>query len=148
MAELHDLDEDELLAIFEGAGQEMELGTCTCLPVSIATCSIAPVSLSTSHPAKIATYIGLIALTVLGLTIAVTLYYIVIRSLEKIIKVGVFVAIKQLFSSVHFQMSYECSSQVFIFESVKSIKGRPVAIAGGMCYVFIWQMVLSGKMGR
>ena len=61
------------------AGQEMEPGTCRCLPVSVATCSIAPVSLSTSHPAKIATYIGLIALTVLGLTIAVTLYYIVIR---------------------------------------------------------------------
>ena len=75
-------------------GQEMEPGTCTCLPVSIATCSIAPVSLSTSHPAKIATYIGLIALTVLGLTIAVTLYYIVIRSREKIIKLGVFVTIK------------------------------------------------------
>ena len=63
-------------------GQEMEPGTCTCLPVSVATCSIAPVSLSTSHPAKIATYIGLIALTVLGLTIAVTLYYIVIRYLD------------------------------------------------------------------
>ena len=45
----------------------------------MATCSIAPVSLSTSHPAKIATYIGLVALTVLGLTIAVTLYYIIIR---------------------------------------------------------------------
>ena len=45
-------------------------------------------------------------------------------------------------------MSQKCSSQVFIFESVKSIKGRPVAIAGGMCYVFIWQMVLSGEMGR
>ena len=61
------------------AGQEMEPSTCTCLPMSVATCSISPVSLSTSHPAKIATYIGLIALTVLGLTIAVTLYYIVIR---------------------------------------------------------------------
>ena len=57
-------------------------------------------------------------------------------------------AFMKLFSSVHFQMSQKCSSQVFIFESVKSIKGRPVAIAGGMCYVFIWQMVLSGKMGR
>ena len=72
------------------SGQEMEPGTCTCLPVSIATCSLAPVSLSTSHPAKIATYIGLIALTVLGLTIAVTLYYIVIRLLGKIHKVEVF----------------------------------------------------------
>ena len=60
-------------------GQEMELNSCTCLPVPVTTCSISPVSLSTSHPAKIATYIGLIALTVLGLTIAVTLYYIVIR---------------------------------------------------------------------
>lgn len=82
-------------------GQEMEPGTCTCLPVSIATCSIAPVSLSTSHPAKIATYIGLIALTVLGLTIAVTLYYIVIRYLEKFINfeyIKVFVTIKS-FSS-------------------------------------------------
>lgn len=45
----------------------------------MATCSIAPVSLFTSHPAKIATYIGLVALTVLGLTIAVTLYYIILR---------------------------------------------------------------------
>ena len=83
-------------------GQEMEPGTCTCLPVSVATCSIAPVSLSTSHPAKIATYIGLIALTVLGLTIAVTLYYIVIRYLEKFINLDldlkVFVTIKS-FSS-------------------------------------------------
>jgi len=61
------------------SGQEMEPSSCTCLPMSVATCSISPVSLSTSHPAKIATYIGLIALTVLGLTIAVTLYYIVIR---------------------------------------------------------------------
>ena len=60
-------------------GQEMEPNTCTCLPVPVSTCSIAPVSLSTSHPAKIATYIGLIALTVLGLTIAITLYYIVVR---------------------------------------------------------------------
>ena len=48
----------------------------------MATCSIAPVSLSTSHPAKIATYVGLVALTVLGLTIAVTLYYIIIRKQE------------------------------------------------------------------
>ena len=69
----------------------MEPGTCTCLPVSIATCSIAPVSLSTSHPAKIATYIGLIALTVLGLTIAVTLYYIVIR-----LYIGKFIKLKFL----------------------------------------------------
>ena len=62
----------------------MELSSCSCLPVSIATCSIAPVSLSTSHPAKIATYIGLVALTVLGLTIAVTLYYIIIRKHQQL----------------------------------------------------------------
>ena len=61
-------------------GQELEPGTCTCLPRAVSSqCALAPVSLATSHPAKIATYVGLVALTVLGLTIAVTLYYIVIR---------------------------------------------------------------------
>ena len=60
-------------------GQELKSSSCSCAPVTIATCSISPVSLATSHPAKIATYIGLVALTVLGLTIAVTLYFILIR---------------------------------------------------------------------
>jgi len=60
-------------------GQELDPSSCSCLSSSSTICSITPVSLSGAHPAKVATYIGLGALTVLGLTIAVTLYYIVVR---------------------------------------------------------------------
>ena len=60
-------------------GQEFDPSSCSCLSAPASTCSITPVSLSGAHPAKVATYIGLGALTVLGLTIAVTLYYIMVR---------------------------------------------------------------------
>jgi len=60
-------------------GQDLDPAACSCLPAPLSSCSVTPVSLSASHPAKIATYIGLVALTVLGLTIALTLYYLVIR---------------------------------------------------------------------
>ena len=60
-------------------GQELDPSSCSCLSAPASTCSITPVSLSGAHPAKVATYIGLGALTVLGLTIAITLYYIVVR---------------------------------------------------------------------
>ena len=45
---------------------------------------------------------------------------------------------------------FSASTQVLIFKSVKSIKGRPVAIlaiARGINSIFIWQMVLSEKDG-
>ena len=60
-------------------GQELDPSTCSCLASPSSTCSITPVSLAGAHPARVATYCGLGALTVLGLTIAVTLYYIVVR---------------------------------------------------------------------
>jgi len=43
------------------------------------SCSVGAATLASSHPAKVATYIGLGALTMVGLTIAVTLYYIVVK---------------------------------------------------------------------
>ena len=60
-------------------GQELDPSSCSCLVSPSSPCSLSPVSLSGAHPARIATYIGLGALTVLGLTIAVTLYYILAR---------------------------------------------------------------------
>jgi len=60
-------------------GQELDPSSCSCLAPPSSPCSITPVSLAGAHPARIATYIGLGALTVLGLTIAVTLYYILVR---------------------------------------------------------------------
>ena len=60
--------------------------------------------------------------------------------------------IKHLFLFLIFQPCalFSASTQVLISKSVKSIKGRPVAIlaiARGINSIFIWQMVLSEKDG-
>jgi len=60
-------------------GQELDSQTCSCHTVVQPSCSVGAATLASSHPAKVATYIGLGALTLVGLTIAVTLYYIVVK---------------------------------------------------------------------
>jgi len=60
-------------------GQELDSQSCSCHTVVQPSCSVGAATLASSHPAKVATYIGLGALTMVGLTIAVTLYYIVVK---------------------------------------------------------------------
>ena len=63
----------------------LDSSTCFCLPASSpSSCSITPFSLSEDHPARLATYLGLGALSVFGLTIAATLYYILLRRPQSI----------------------------------------------------------------
>ena len=60
---------------------QLDPSSCTCIPANSATlsCSLDTLSLSRDQTARLATFIGLGALTVLGLTIAAALYFILLR---------------------------------------------------------------------
>ena len=58
-------------------GSELEVGECECRGDTVSQCSVSPLYSVTSvstHPAKLATYLGLLAIAVVTVTILVTLY--------------------------------------------------------------------------
>ena len=70
----------QLISVFQTQcpiGSELDPGNCECRD-GVPQCAVSPLysitSVNASHPAKVATYVGLLAIGVVTITILVTLY--------------------------------------------------------------------------
>ena len=62
-----------------GGGLELEQRSCSCQEAEVSSCTVSPLQFSSSHPARVATYVGILAVGLVAITILIAMYFMASR---------------------------------------------------------------------